>query len=104
MLLLRPPKEVPLSDIRVCNASNVTLHDVTVAKVDYGDLSAGECTEYKSWGPAYRSERVAYQADGVRHARDPVPALGASPLGAGRFTYVLTLTPPRSFSVKLLSE
>ena len=104
LLVLRPPKEVALSNIRVRNASNLALHDITVGKVHYGDLGAGESSQYKSWGPAYRSQRVGVDVDGVRHVRDPTPELGASPLGAGRFTYVLTFFPPQSFSVTLVRE
>ena len=87
---------VPRSDIRVHNASGVTLHDVIVDGVHYGDIPAGESTPYQSWGPAYPYPRIDLVAGGARLGLIPNDHVHDNLLGAGRFTYVVTVGPPDS--------
>ena len=101
------PREVPKSDIRVRNASDVTLRDVVVGRTHYGDIAAGESTPYQSWGPAYPHPRVEFEAGGTRLQQIPVDHFGEHILGAGRFTYVITLAAPKSaadFSVEVAKD
>jgi hypothetical protein len=105
-LLTTGPKG-PVSDIRVRNASSLTLRNVIVANVHYGDLGAGETTDYKSWGPAYPHPRVRLELDGTRLRCGPLYHWGQLALGGGRFTYVLTVGAPRfesDLSVTLVKD
>jgi hypothetical protein len=101
------PRELPKSDIRVHNASGVTIHDVVVDRTHYGDIAAGESTPYKSWGPAYPHPKVAFEAGGIRLQQIPEDHFGETILGAGRFTYVVTVAAPKSeddFSVEVAKD
>ena len=101
------PREVPRSDIRVRNASAVAFLDVVVGRTHYGDIAAGESTPYKSWGPAYRHPKVEFEAGGIRLKQIPIDHFGESILGAGRFTYVITVAVPKSeddFSVEVAKD
>ena len=105
-LLATGPKG-PVSDIRVRNASSLALRDVIVGNVYYGDLGAGETTDYKSWGPAYPHPRVQLELDGTRLRYGPLYHWGQVALGSGRFTCVLAVGTPRSendFSVTLIKD
>jgi hypothetical protein len=97
----------PVSDIRVRNASSFTLRNVIVGKVHYGDIGAGETTVYRSWGPAYPHPRVRFDVGEVHLRRLPLYHFGETALGAGRFTYVLTVGTPTSrtdFSVTVVKD
>jgi len=100
------PREVPKSDIRVLNASDVTLHDVVVGRTHYGDIAAGRSTPYQSWGPAYPHPRVEFEAGGRRLQQIPDDNIGENVLGVGRFTYVITLAQksPADFSVEVAKD
>jgi hypothetical protein len=107
LLIALWPREVPKSDIRVRNASDVTLHDVLVGRTHYGDIAGGESTVYQTWGPAYPHPRVEFEAGGTRHQQIPVDHVGENILGAGQFTYVITLATPKSavdFSVEVAKD
>jgi len=101
------PREVPKSDIRIRNASNVSLHDVVVGRTHYGDIAVGESTSYKSWGPAYPHPKVVFEAGGVGLQQIPIDNFGENVLGAGRFTYVITVAVPKSegdFSIEVTKD
>jgi hypothetical protein len=94
--LVAPGPTGPVSDIRVRNASSLTLRNVIVGKAHYGDIGAGETTDYKAWGPAYPHPRVRFEANGIHLRRLSLYHFGETALGTGRFTYVLTVGTPRS--------
>jgi hypothetical protein len=85
----------------------VTLHDVVVGRAHYGDIPSGESTPYQSWAPAYPHPRVKFEASGTRLQQIPVDHVGEEILGAGRFTYVITVAAPKSasdFSVEVAKD
>ena len=90
------PRELPKSDIRVHNGSTVTLQHVVVGRTLYGDIAPGESTRYESWGPAYPHPKVEFDADGAHRQQIPDDHVGETVLGAGRFTYAITLADPKS--------
>ena len=101
------PRELPKSDIRVRNASTVTLEHVVVGRTLYGDITPGESTPYHSWGPAYPHPRVEFDAGGAHMQQIPDDNFGETILGAGRFTYVITLAEQKSavgFSVEAAKD
>ena len=80
------PKPVPLSNVRVHNASAYALIEVAVGKGRYGIVEPGKTTSYIEWGPAYRHEYAAFVADGKAHALVPEDHFSEKPLGHGRYT------------------
>jgi hypothetical protein len=101
------PRALPKSEIRVHNASGVTLHDVIVDRAHYGDIAAGESTAYQSWGPAYPHPKVQFEVGGTRLEQIPVDHVGENILGAGRFTYAITIGAPKSrsgFSIEVARD
>jgi hypothetical protein len=80
----------PVSDIRIRNATDRDLQDVVVGRGHYGPIGRGESSEYQSWGPAYRYAFVSLLADGKPMLLQPIDYFGETPLGPGRFTYILT--------------
>jgi hypothetical protein len=95
------------SDIRVRNASVVTLRNVTIGAVNYGDLAAGETSDYKMWGPAYRHCKVQLEVDASKLLHPSELHFGERPLGPGKFTFVLEVeapTPKSDFSVTVLKD
>ena len=81
----------PVSDIRIRNATNYHLQSVVVGRSRYRSIQRGDSNEYQSWGPAYRYAFVSLLADGKPLRLQPVDYVGETPLGPGRFTYILTL-------------
>jgi len=89
LALPRPP--VPISNIRVRNASAVPLENVVINRVSYGNIAAGGVTAYHSWGPAYRYAAVHAAVEGQSMDLVPDDYVEEKPLGSGDFTYVLTI-------------
>ena len=81
----------PISDIRIRNATNRNLQGVVVGRSHYGSIQRGESSGYQSWGPAYRYASVSLLADGKPVRLQPIDYVGETPLGPGRFTYILRL-------------
>jgi hypothetical protein len=67
---------------------------------DYGTLVPGEASGYRQVELAYRYAYVDVLADGKSYVLQPFDYVGETPLGKGRFTYVLGLDPATS-SVEL---
>ena len=88
------PKPVPLSRVRVHNASQHVLTDVTVGKGHYGVVRPGETTSYIEWGPAYRHEYVAFLVGGRRSALVPEDHFSEKPIGPGVYTYTIGINAP----------
>jgi hypothetical protein len=81
----------PASDIRIRNATGRDLQDVVVGRRQYGKIGRGETSGYQSWGPAYRFARVSVIAEGRPMLLQPEDHFGETPLGSGRFTYILSV-------------
>ena len=105
--MMTPGPRGPVSDIRVRNASSVALRDVIVGRVRYGDIGAGEHTDYKPWGPAYPHPIVRFEMGGIHLRQVPLYHFGEKVLGTGKFTYILTVATPKSksdFSVTVVKD
>jgi hypothetical protein len=83
--------KAPLSQIRIRNSTDRDFEDVIVGRGHYGSIRPGDVSGYQSWGPAYRFARVALTADGKPLRLQPEDYAGETPLGIGRFTYVLSI-------------
>jgi uncharacterized protein YecT (DUF1311 family) len=79
------------SDIRVRNASDTDFKDVVVGDKKYGDIKRGATTEYQHWKTAYRYSFVSLTADDKSLKIQPVDFVGETPLGEGKFTYILSI-------------
>jgi hypothetical protein len=92
--------------IRVSNDGTATLHDVVVKfpggegssgqDEGYGDIAAGEMSEYRRIGLAYGYAYVAAVVDGEKRVLQPIDYVGEEPLAPGDYTYVLRGTPGAS--------
>jgi hypothetical protein len=81
----------PISDIRIHNATDHDLQDVVVGPAHYGPIGRGDSSRYQSWGPAYSYAFVSLLAEGTPMLLQPIDYHGESPLGPGRFTYILSI-------------
>jgi len=81
----------PTSDVRIHNATDHDLQDVVVGPAHYGSIQRGVSSGYQSWGPAYKYAFVSVLADGKPMLIQPIDYVGETPLGPGRFTYILSL-------------
>jgi hypothetical protein len=84
------PEKKPPSDIHVRNASRTKFLGVVVGGRSYGNIAPGESTNYQSWDTAYRYSSVWLMAESQERTLRVIDYVGESPLGPGRFTYVLT--------------
>jgi hypothetical protein len=83
--------KAPVSDIRIRNSTDRDLHDVAVGHGHYGLIGRGEVSDYQTWGPAYKYARVSLIVDGKPMLLQPIDHFGETPLGPGRFTYILSI-------------
>jgi hypothetical protein len=81
----------PVSQIRIRNSTDRNLESVEVGRGHYGSIAPGAVSEYQAWGPAYKYARVSSVADGKLMLLQPIDNVGETPLGPGRFTYILSL-------------
>ncbi len=83
------------SDIRVRNLTTSTFHNVTVntsgGEYNYGDVPAGEETDYHRFDIAYRQAHITLDIDSVQYELVPVDYTYEVPLGQGKFTYELSI-------------
>ena len=79
------------SEIRVRNGSNVEFKNVIVGDKKYGDIKPGATTDYQRWRLAYRYSFVSLTAASEPLKIQPIDYFGETPLGEGKFTYVLTM-------------
>jgi hypothetical protein len=79
----------------VHNASQYDFKDVEInpynESVNYGDIRSGEKTEYRPFEIAYRYAYVRLLIDDKEFIIQPIDYFGETPLGPGRFTYILTV-------------
>lgn len=78
-------------DIRVRNGTTRDFRRVIVGGRPYGDLRAGESSDYLRWPRAYPYSSVALLADGKPMEIVPVDYVGEPLLKEGRYTYVLEI-------------
>ena len=83
--------EVTETQIRIRNDSNVAYENVIVGNKSYGDIAPGAVTDYQNWESAYRYAYVSLTAEGKAMKIQPIDFVGETPLGSGRFTYVVTV-------------
>src|SRR5206468_773230 len=80
--------------IRVRNESNMDFKDVVVDVTTFGNIKSGNVTDYHTLpaeSSAYRYAYVNLLAGTNRMILQPIDFVGETPLGKGRFTYVLTI-------------
>lgn len=90
-----PGQTVPTSSqphIRVENRSSVDFTSVVVNGQEYGDIKAGERTNYHSMARAYRYASISLSTDSGPMAVRPTDYVGEPQLANGNFTYVLTIS------------
>lgn len=77
--------------IRLSNVSEYDFDHIVVntstGEVDYGNLAAGQTTDYKSFETAYAYAFVQLEIDGKTYTIQPIDYMGATPLEAGNYTY-----------------
>ena len=82
-------------EVRVANRSTLDFDRVLVTfsdrEVDYGSVTAGAASDYRAARGAYGYARVEVHVDTARLVLQPIDFVGETPLGAGRYTYALTL-------------
>lgn len=85
------PAASPASQIRIRNNTPYPFHQVVVNNQPFGDIGAGQSSEYRTLPVAYRYASV--QLVMGTHAMQLIPEdyMGERPLGRGRFTYVLSI-------------
>lgn len=79
------------TEIRVRNDSDVDFKEVVVGGKKYGDIKPGATTDYQTWKTAYLYSSVTLIAGSKPMQIQPIDYLGEPELGAGKFTYVLTI-------------
>ena len=79
------------SEIRVRNDSKVDFTNVVVGGKKYGDIKQGATTDYQTWKTAYSYSSVSLLAESKPLKIQPKDYVGATPLGVGHFTFVLTI-------------
>ena len=77
--------------IRVDNRSSVDFTSVVVNGQEYGDIKAGERTNYHSMAHAFRSASISLSTESGPMAVRPIDYVGERQLANGNFTYVLTV-------------
>ena len=92
-------------EIRVANRSTSRFDRVIVGFSDgqqeYGALSPGATSEYRTVTEAYRYAYFEVRLDTTLLVIQPIDFVGETPLGGGRYTYALSLTPDRNLAFEL---
>lgn len=83
------------TDIRVRNDSDIVLTKVFVGNKNYGDIKPHASTGYQTWEVAYGYSSVELFADSKQLESIAIDYFGETPLGEGKFTYVLQVTDGR---------
>lgn len=85
--------------IRIHNNSGVTFTQLAVetpgSRHEFGELGPGAFTEYEDFGESYSYAYVSTVIDGQAYVLQPIDYTGEQPLGAGRFTYSITILDPQ---------
>jgi hypothetical protein len=88
LLSIKRPPPV-MSDVRIKNQTGLILHNVIINGKAYGDLPMGATSGYQQMPYAYRYAEVELLAVGEKVQQQVIDYVGETPLGEGRFTYVL---------------
>jgi hypothetical protein len=83
------------TDIRVRNDSALALTKVFIGRTNYGDIKSHGVTEYKPWDKAYSYATVELFADAKPLLAVAIDYFGETPLGEGKFTYVIQIVDGR---------
>ncbi len=79
--------------IRVENSSNIDFKDILISSgsgsVEFGNISAGQRSDYKEFESAYRYGYISVIADGKELVIQPIDYVGETLLSRGYFTYKL---------------
>ena len=73
--------------VRIHNISTHDYQELEVGLESYGTLGAGQTTEYRDFGTAYRYNYVRLLIDAQEYIIQPIDYVGEVPLGEGDFTY-----------------
>lgn len=87
-----PGAAPPGSDVRIYNHSAYPFRQVVVNGMSYGNIGAGDFSEYRHLRVAYRYAGVRLIAGTREMQLEPEDYVGETPLGRGKFTYVLNIT------------
>ncbi len=78
-------------NIRLSNVSGFDYENIVVIasgdEVDYGDLMAGETSDYKVFEKAYQYAYVELEIEGNTYTIQPIDYVGETPLENGAYTY-----------------
>ena len=81
--------------IRVENASEVDFKEVFVSSgngsAEFGDISAGQRSEYQEFESAYRYGFISLLANGQELRMQPIDYVGETPLSKGYYTYRINI-------------
>lgn len=81
--------------IRVENSSNVDFKNILISSgstpIEFGNISAGDRSDYKEFESAYRYGFVSLIANGKELRIQPYDYVGENPLSKGYYTYNLNL-------------
>lgn len=94
------------SMVRIHNASTYDYQDLQVGDETYGTLSAGQYTEYRDFGTAYRYNYVSLTIASDAFVLQPIDYVGEEPLGEGEFTYEIDVNDydARALSIEAISD
>jgi hypothetical protein len=79
------------SDVRILNVTQYPFHQVVINGELYGTVNPGEYSGYRSLRAAYRYASVRLIAGNHEMRFTPDDYVGETPLGSGKFTYVLNI-------------
>ena len=95
-----------LTEIRVKNVSLYDFDDVEVVApggmAHYGQVLIQESSAYQSFTEAYRYSFINVIIDGQDFVLQPIDYVGETPLGPGKFTYVIDVPDLESTGITLL--
>ena len=84
--------------IRVYNESTHTFTDLVVqtpgARHEFGHLAPRSYSGYREFGESYRYAFISLKIDGVDYVMQPTDYVGETPLGAGKFTFSISVVNP----------
>ena len=86
---IEPPQES--STIRIHNSTGLYIDSLVVGNQRYIKIDTGARTEYRAFPGAYRYAYVRLYSPDMMLQILPEDYVGETPLGNGRFTYVLTI-------------
>lgn len=81
--------------IKIKNTSDYDYQNIRVKTptddLSYGDLPAGEVSDYQSFETAYRYAAISLDIDGKIYRFKPIDYVSETPLSSGEYTYEIDL-------------